>query len=99
MDPTTWIIILASAIILGQFGVIIALVLRKPSWPTRSVVRPPRKIVKSDLSETRTDHIDIENITHTYDIPDVESSNVKVEETKISSKSKVEQLRDMRKPK
>jgi hypothetical protein len=78
------ILTLASIIIIGQFGLIIFLVIKitdgitKPNFINK-VLRNKKTLNPRDL------YIDIDNIKHTVDIPDVQNAKISVESKKMNN--------------
>jgi len=96
MGLLEWLLVGLIAIGLGQFGLLafIAAHNRRVPWgQKRAGVRPPRK--SAELAGPS--HIEIDTVKPTLDIPDVQSSKISVEETKIKTKSSLDALRKLKK--
>jgi len=97
MGVLEWILVAIVISGLGQFGLLsyLSVSQRRVPWgQKRAGVRPPRK---TESTKTRTDHVDIESVTHTINIPTVSSSKVIIEETTIKNKADLNKLRELRK--
>jgi hypothetical protein len=78
------ILTLASIIIIGQFGLIIFLVIKI----TDGITKPNfiNKVLKNKKTLNPRDlYIDIDNIKHTVDIPDVQNAKISVESKKMNN--------------
>ena len=93
MGTLEWILVVLCVMLALKFWLVLAPLFKGAPKP-RKAIRPYRK---SASTETRTDHIDIENVTHTLNIPEVQGSKIGVEETKIKTKSSLDALRELKK--